>query len=72
MASLAVVNPYDQQVIGAVELISWQTVDQWLEVACRLSRDRAQWLSAPILSMFSLRPMPQARSGAVALLTGLG
>lgn len=46
MASLAVVNPYDQQVIGAVELTSWQTVDQWLEDAWRLSRDRAQWLSA--------------------------
>ena len=44
MSTLEVVNPFDQKVIGQVDLVPWSSIDGWLEDAHRLSCDRAQWL----------------------------
>ena len=44
MSTLEVVNPFDQQAIGSVDLVPWNSIDGWLEDAHRLTRDRSQWL----------------------------
>jgi len=39
-----VVNPYDLQPIGTVEKSSWGLIDQYLDEAQKLYRDKQQWL----------------------------
>ena len=46
MSQLEVVNPFDQTVIGSVPLIDWGTVDQYLDTAHTLFRNRKNWLPA--------------------------
>jgi len=41
---LEVVNPFDQKVIGKVNLVDWNTADQYLQTAYDLHRDRKNWL----------------------------
>jgi len=43
---LDVVNPYDLQIIGAVPMSDWDTVDGLLAAADALHRDRSAWLPA--------------------------
>ena len=43
---LDVVNPYDQKIIGSVSLVKWDTIDEYLETAHKLSRDRKALLPA--------------------------
>ena len=44
--ALEVVNPYDLEVIGRVALSDWETIDEFLEAAHRLFRNREAWLPA--------------------------
>ena len=41
---LEVVNPFDLKAIGSVPLTEWDTVDNYLEIAHRLFRNRSHWL----------------------------
>ncbi len=43
---LEVVNPFDQKAIGSVPLTNWETIDNYLETAHKLFRDRKAWLPA--------------------------
>lgn len=43
---LDVVNPFDLKTIGSVPLTDWDTVDQYLETAHKLFRNRNSWLPA--------------------------
>jgi len=43
---LDVVNPYDQKIIGSVSLVKWDTIDEYLETAHKLFRNRKAWLPA--------------------------
>lgn len=44
MSELEVVNPFDQTVIGNISLSDWSSVDQYLDTAHNLFRDRKNWL----------------------------
>lgn len=44
MSQLEVVNPFDQKPIGSVPVTNWETIDQYLEVAHRLFRNRKNWM----------------------------
>ncbi len=46
MSTLEVVNPFDLNQIGSVELTDWKTVDKYLKTADKLVRDRNNWLPA--------------------------
>ena len=41
-----VLNPYDQECIGSVELVDWPQVDRWLDEARALHEDRQARLPA--------------------------
>ena len=41
---LEVVNPYDLSVIGSVPLVTWETVDKYLDAAQSLFKNRQNWL----------------------------
>lgn len=43
---LEVVNPFDQKPIDAVILADWNMIDNWLETANNLHRNRGNWLPA--------------------------
>lgn len=43
---LDVTNPFDQKVIGAVELVNWDTIDIYLSQADTLFKKRDNWLPA--------------------------
>lgn len=43
---IEVVNPYSLEVIGSVPLANWQTIDNFLETAQRLYKNRSAWLPA--------------------------
>ena len=43
---LEVVNPFDLKAIGSVPLTDWDTVDNWLQIAHGLFRNRRLWLPA--------------------------
>ncbi len=43
---LDVVNPFDQSKIGSVRLVEWQVVDQYLDCAHALFKNRNNWLPA--------------------------
>ena len=45
-ATLEVVNPYDQSVIGSVPMTSWEQIEGYLNEAQRLHRHRDEWLPA--------------------------
>ena len=44
MSQLEVVNPFDLKPIGSVPLTDWETVDQYLETAHSLFRNRKAWM----------------------------
>ena len=39
-----VLNPYDQECIGSVELVDWPQIDRWLDEARALSQGGSVWL----------------------------
>ena len=41
-----VLNPYDQECIGSVELVDWPQIDRWLDEARALHEDRQARLPA--------------------------
>lgn len=45
-AKLEVVNPYSQQPIGSVPMVDWQTIDDYLNTAQQIFKDRNAWLPA--------------------------
>lgn len=44
--SVQVVNPYNQEIIGEVQTLEWCIIDEMLNTASRLHRNRASWLPA--------------------------
>lgn len=44
--TLDVVNPYDQTYVGSVPTVTWDKIDEYLETAQQLFKDRKQWLPA--------------------------
>ncbi len=44
MSQIEVVNPFDLKPIGSVSLTDWETVDQYLETAHGLFRNRKAWI----------------------------
>ena len=39
-----VLNPYDQECIGSVDLVEWPLIDRWLDEARALHEDRRAWI----------------------------
>lgn len=44
--TLEVVNPFDQKIIGAVPLTTWDDIDGYLSTAAQLHKNRKGWLPA--------------------------
>ena len=46
MSMIEVVNPFDEEVIGSVESVNSDTVEQYLETAHKIFRNRKNWMPA--------------------------